>query len=116
MRLFTVTTTVFVPVQPAVVPNTVYVVVVVGDTVMGLIVAPVDQLYVVPPPAVSVELAPTQIGVGDAEAVITGIGLTVTITVFVLVHAPNVPTTVYVVVAVGDTVRGFEVPLPGDQT
>jgi len=93
----TVTVTDFVPVQPSVlVPVTVYVVVLVGETVLELPVPrPPDQLYVLAPPAVKTELAPEHIVDGLAVAVTVGVGLTVTVTIAVLVQpAALVPVTV----------------------
>jgi len=110
---FTVTLTVAVPVHPAVVvPVTVYVVVLVGDTVLELPVPRLcDQLYVFAPLAVSTEVAPLHIAAGLAVAVTDGNGFTVTLTVAVPEHPSDViPVTVYVVVPVGDTV--LELPLP----
>ena len=53
------------------------------------------HVYVTPPPAVNVELWPTQIAVGLDTTVIVGNGLTVTATVFEPVQpAVFVPTTV----------------------
>ena len=68
---FTVTLTVAVPVHPAVlVPVTVYVVLLVGDTVLELPVPRLcDQLYVLAPLAVIVEDDPEHIDAGDALAV-----------------------------------------------
>ena len=54
------------------------------------------------PLAVSVDDEPTQMEVGEADTVTDGSGLTVMVTVAVLVHpAEEVPVTVYVVVTVG---------------
>lgn len=69
-------------VHPFDVPVTVYVVVVVGDTVIPDEVAPVFQLYVVAPPPVIVTGAPLQIV--DAEGVAVTVGLAVT---FIVVDA-----------------------------
>ena len=110
---FTVTVTVCVLVQPlAFVPVTVYVVLTVGFTV---IIAPVDppydQLYVVPPDAVSVLVCPLHIVVG--LTVMVGFGLTVIDTVWVLVQPEAlVPVTVYEVVTVGHTVMTAPVDPP----
>jgi len=92
-----VTLTVAVPVHPAaLVPVTVYVVVLVGDTVLELPVPRLcDQLYVLAPFAVNVVLCPEHIVAGDAEAVTVGNALTVTLTDAVPVHpAVLVPVTV----------------------
>ena len=83
--------------QPsALVPVTVYVVVLVGDTVLELPEPrPPDQLYVFAPPAVNLDDEPEHIVDGDAEAVTVGVGLTVTVTVAVLVQpSALVPVTV----------------------
>lgn len=109
---FTVTVTVAEPVQPEVVPVTVYVVVEVGFTVFEL---PVPRLwlqeYDEAPDAFKTELCPLHIEGGVAVAVRVGFGFTVTVTVAEPVHpAEDVPVTVYVVVEVGFTV--FELPVP----
>jgi len=90
----------------------VYVVVALGVTVLlAPLPNPPDQLYVLAPLALIVELLPVHMDVGLADAVTVGLGFTVTFTVAVLVHpAVLVPVTVYVVVPVGDTV--LELPLP----
>ena len=95
--------------QPwASVPVTVYEVVEVGLTLIGLVVSPVDHEYDVPPEAVKVAVAPEQI-VGELT-VIVGFGpmLTVATAVFEQPCA-SVPVTVYVVVLVGETEIGFVV-------
>jgi hypothetical protein len=114
---FTVTLTVAVPVHPAVlVPVTVYVVVEVGDTVLlEPLPKPPDQLYVLAPLAVNVEVCPLHIDVGLADAVTVGNGFTVTLTVVVAVHTSLTPVTVYVVVEVGDTVLLEPLPKLCDQ-
>jgi hypothetical protein len=96
---FTVTTTVIVLVQPAAdVPVTVYVVVVAGLAVTDVPVVPLSpvpgsQVYVDAPVGVNVADVPSHIVA--AGTVTTGIGLTVTITVEVLVQpAADVPVTV----------------------
>jgi hypothetical protein len=84
---------------------TVYVVVVVGDTVMDAVPAVVLHEYPVPPLAVSVLLPPTHIAAG--AAVIDGAGSVLTVTVLDAVAEQalaSVTTTEYVVVVVGDTV------------
>jgi len=58
------------------------------------------HVYVVPPPAVNTVLLPEHIDV-EGETVTVGVGLTVIVTVFVPVHEPVVPVTVYVVVDAG---------------
>jgi len=115
---FTVTLTVAVPVHPAaLVPVTVYVVVLVGDTVLELPVPRLcDQLYVLAPFAVNVVLCPEHIVAGLAVAATDGNGFTVTLTVAVPVHpAVLVPVTVYVVVPLGVTVLLAPLPNPLDQ-
>ena len=89
--------------QPAVVPVTVYVVVIIGEAVAVFTpvdVAPALHVYVVAPPAVSVGVAPAQI-VGEF-IVTVGIALTVTVAIAVLLHPADVPVTVYEVVEVGE--------------
>ena len=91
--------------QPTVVPVTVYVVEVVGLTVILEVVAPVFHEYVAAPFAVSVVELPEHIVVGKADAVTAGVAFTVTATVFgALGHPTVVPVTVYVVEVVGLTV------------
>ena len=94
-----------VPVQPLVVPVTVYVVVDAGLTEIGFVRSPVLQAYVVPPPAVSVAEVLGQIV--SEFTVTTGIGVTVTVEIAVLVQPPVVPVTVYEVVEAGETDIGF---------
>ena len=112
---FTVITRVAVPVQPAVVPVTVYVVVIAGETVTEVPVNdPGIQLYVVAPLAVIVVELPEQIVVLVAVVVTVGLGVTLTVTVCVLVQPLTaVPVTVYVVVPAGLTVTGDPVSDPG---
>ena len=62
------------------------------------------------PLAVNVTDCPAHIGAG-VVTVITGSGLTVTVTCAVAVHPFEVPVTVYVVVAVGFAVTGEPVEL-----
>ena len=82
------------------------------DPVVGLTEAVGAHEYVLAPLLVSVEVCPTQIAVGDADAVTVGNGFTVTVTVAVFTHpAAEVPVTVYVVVTVGDAVT--EEPVDG---
>lgn len=92
----TVTVDTAVPVHPAVVPVTVYVVVVTGEAVAVLTpvdVAPALHVYVVAPPAVNVAATPAQI-VGEFT-VTTGAGDTVTVDTAVDVQpAADVPVTV----------------------
>ena len=111
---FTVMVRVAVPVQPAEVPETVYVVVAVGETVTGLPDnAPGFQVYDVAPDAVSVVELPAQIVVLDAVVVTVGVGLTVMSCVAVEEQPVDVPVTVYVVVVVGETVTEVPVSAPG---
>lgn len=114
---FTVMTRVAVPVQPADVPVTVYVVVVAGETVcVAPLRLPGIQLYVVAPEAVSEVLLPEQIVVLVAVVVTVGVGLTVMVRVAVFVQPfAFVPVTVYVVVVVGETVCVAPDKLPGIQ-
>ena len=110
---FTVRVTVLVPVQPAaVVPVTLYVVVVEGVAVklapdpLGL------HVYVLAPDAAMVELWPAQMAAGVAVAVTVGNGFTVSVTVVVPVQPQaSVPVTLYVVVAVGFAVKLAPVPV-----
>ena len=85
---FTVTVVTADPVQPlAVVPVTVYVVVLSGDTVIEGVVAPLDHTNVVPAiseEAVSVVLSPEQMVA--AFTVMTGFGFTVTVTESIFSH------------------------------
>jgi hypothetical protein len=84
-----------VPVQPAVVPVTVYVVVVAGETVTGFPVPrPPLHEYDVAPLAVSVVDVPEQIGLTLADMETVGFGFTVTVTVAVPVQPAVVPVTV----------------------
>jgi hypothetical protein len=116
---FTLTVTVAVFTQPlALVPVTVYVVVVVGDTVTD----EPDKLpgfhtYVEAPLALNEVLPPTQIAEFVELAVTVGNGLTVTPTVAVFTQPlALVPVTVYVVLVVGDTVTDEPDKLPGFHT
>ncbi len=63
--------------------------------------------------AVKVTLIPAQIMVEDAEAFIVGLGLTTNVIVCVAEHVPLSPSTVYVVVAVGDTTAVVPLKTPG---
>ena len=92
----TVKVTAAVAVHPeTLVPVTVQPVVVIGDTDIVAVVAPVFHKQVDPPPPVNIALPPGQIEVGLAIAVTTGIGFTVTDTVVDPVHPAVVPVTVY---------------------
>jgi hypothetical protein len=86
----TVDTAVFV--HPDWVPVTVYVVVEAGETEIGFVLAPVLQLYVVPPEPVSVAEAPAQM-VGELTVTV-GNGVTVTFDTAVFVQPALVPVTV----------------------
>ena len=98
--------------HPLVVPVTVYVVVVVGETVaVAAVPAPLFHEYVVAPDAEIVVDCPEQM-VDVPVAVTVGVGLTVIVTDAVFVHPAVVPVTVYVVVDVGDTEAVAEVPAP----
>lgn len=120
---FTVTVTVAEPVQPPVLPVTVYVVVAEGlatteEPVAAL--SPVDGLheYVVAPPAVSVVEFPLHIEV-EGETVTVGVGETVTVAVAVPGHCPVAEAvTVYTVVVPGVAVTAAPVvalnPAAGD--
>ena len=77
-----------------------------------------DQVYDVAPEAIKDVLVPPQIVVFPVIA-ITGMAITETVTVCVLVHTPFEPVTVYVVVEDG-LATGFEIfgllkPVVGDQ-
>ena len=100
---FTVTSTVVtVDVHPVkvLVPVTVYVVLVVGDTLVVFVFAVVLQLYVSAPDADSVVATPAQVVAFDAATV--GSALTSIVIVSVVVAQPDAsPTIVYVVCAVG---------------
>lgn len=78
------------------VPVTVYVVVAVGFTVTEVPLRdPGIQVYVLAPEPVRVVELPEQTVVEDAEADTTGLLLTVTVTVVVLLHpGPSLPVTV----------------------
>ena len=77
------------------VPVTVYPVVVIGETDIVAVVAPVFHKYVEAPLPVKTALAPGHIAVGLATAVIVGLGFTKTDTVIDPVHPAVVPVTVY---------------------
>jgi len=88
---FTVTVATAVPVQPDVVPVTVYVVVVPGVALAVFVpvdVAPALQVYDVAPEAVSAAVWPAQI-VGEFTVTVGG-GFTVTVPVFVVEHPVKV--------------------------
>jgi hypothetical protein len=89
----------------ALVTVTVYVVVVVGFTVMEAVVAALLHRNEVPPEAVNVAEPPTQNDESEIAMLHVGPGFTVTVVEQVLVHPlPFVTVTEYVVVAVGLTV------------
>ena len=111
--VFTVTVEVAVAVQPMLfVTVTVYVVVEPGVSVIAAVVVPVFHIYETPPEPVNVADAPVQIlpslfVVPDVSATVIpedGGGGTVMVVVAVPVHpVTSVAVTVYVVVALGDT-------------
>jgi hypothetical protein len=106
-----------VPEHPPLVPVTVYVVVVVGETVTGDPLSdPGIHVYVVAPLAVMVAELPAQIVAVDVVVVTVGVGFTVIVLVAVPVHPfAAVPVTVYVVVPAGETVTVPPLRLPGFQ-
>ena len=117
-KVFTVTVTCAVLEQPpGAVPVTVYVVVVVGETVTVVpLRLPGFHTYVDAPLPVSVVLDPLQIVEVLAEAVTVGRPVTVTVTLLVFVQPfEPTPVTVYVVVVVGETVTVVPLKLPGFQ-
>lgn len=115
--LFAFTEIVVVELQPAAfVPVTVYITVPVGViTTLVPVKAPGFHVYDVAPAPVNVAVLPTQRRVGLEDAVIVGDELTVKDIVFVLVHEPLVPVTVYIVVVVGVTATEAPVKAPGFQ-
>ena len=99
-----------VPVQPAFVAVTVYDVVVAGETLIGLVVAPLLQEYVVPaepPVAVKFAVPPGQI-VAEFTFIVKA-EPTVTVAMSVPVQPAFVAVTVNDVVVAGVTVIGFVV-------
>ena len=76
------------------VPVTVYPVVVIGETDIVAVVAPVFHEYVEAPLDVKTALAPGHMAVGLAIAVTTGSGFTVTDTVVEPLHPAVMPVTV----------------------
>jgi hypothetical protein len=103
--------------QPkALVPTTLNIVVTPGVTVtIAPFKFPGFQVYVAAPVAVNVAVLPLQITVGFAVALIVGNGLTTTVIVVLLVHAPFVAIAVNVVVTVGVTIIEVPVNPPGFQ-
>jgi hypothetical protein len=89
--VFTVTVAVLTFEQFPVVPVTVYNVVAAGEGAIVEVRAPVLQVYVVAPDAVSVAGFPEQIVAELTETV--GVVLTETVAVLALVHVPVVPIT-----------------------
>ncbi len=89
----------------------------VGMTTVVAVLAPELHEYVVTavPVAVSVTDEPEHTTVLDAEALTIGNGVTVMLSVLVLVHPVVLPTTVYVVDTVGVTVMLPDVCAPGFQ-
>lgn len=81
-----------------------YEVPVVGETIIGLVVAPVLHEYVPPPVAVSVAFCPEQIEVLAVLMFALGDGFTVTEVVATSEQLPADTTTVYEVPVVGETV------------
>jgi hypothetical protein len=64
--------------------------------------------------AVNADVLPGQIAAGEAKAVTTGFGFTVTVTVAEPVHPdPEDPVTVYVVLLLGQTLTVVPLRLPG---
>jgi hypothetical protein len=93
--LFTVTETTALLVQVPEEPITVYVVVIVGETVTLVPTRlPGFHVYVVAPAPVRVNELPAQIDVVELEALTVGIGTTVNPMVAELVQAPLLPTIV----------------------
>lgn len=98
--------------QPsALVPETEYVVVTLGQTTGP----PLRKVYVDAPDGVRVAQTPTHTAVGLAATEIDGLGLTVTTTLAVSRHPSVEPITVYVIELVGVTEIGFPVVPPGYQ-
>jgi hypothetical protein len=110
----TVIVRVAVPVHAPVVPVTVYVVVVAGETVIVVPdKLPGIQVYVVAPFPVIVVLFPLQIVPPVVVVVTVGEGETVINCVAVDVQPVDVPVTVYVIVVTGETVTDVPDKLPG---
>lgn len=111
----TVMVRVAVPVQPfAAVPVTVYVVVVVGETVTVVPESgPGVHAYVEAPVPVMVVELPEQMVAPLVVVFTVGDVFTVMVRVAVDVQPPLDPVTVYVVVVVGETVTDVPVRLPG---
>ena len=87
VTVLTVTVALAVAVQPlASVTVTVKVLVSAGEPVIASVVAPVDQLYEVPPLAVKVVGLPAQIVVDAGTILAVGAGLTVTVALAVAVQ------------------------------
>jgi hypothetical protein len=113
--VFTFMVRVAVEVHPfAAVPVTVYVVVAAGVTDTGEPDnAPGIQLYVEAPVAESVTVLPEQMVVVEEDALTTGDGFTLITCVAVPLQPLLVPVTVYVVIAVGETLTVAPVSEPG---
>ena len=96
-------------------PVTVYMVVAAGLTLtVDPVNAPGFHVYDVAPPPVNVADEPAQIAVGLDTAVTVGFGFTIKFTVVLAVQPTVVvPTTVYMVVAVGVTTTDVPVIAPG---
>ncbi len=112
----TTSVTVFVLLQPLVVPVSVYVVLLVGfTTATAVVILPGSQVKVAAPEAVNVAEPPRQIAVGLTDAFTVGVIFTLTVTKLVLVQPFVLPLTVYVVFAVGVTTTLLFVAPPGNQ-
>jgi hypothetical protein len=113
----TVSVTDCVAVHPlTLVPVTVYVVVVVGETeTLAPPKLPGIHVYMFPPVALRVAELPWQSEVFGVLIATGGAEFTVTVTVDVLLQPFSVPLTVYVVVAEGETESVLPVRLPGCQ-
>ena len=83
--------------------NTEYAAALVGETTIGLMVAPVLHEYVPPPTAVSVALCPMQREVLAVLIIAIGLGFTVTAIEVLLEQFPEETITEYVVLLVGET-------------
>lgn len=71
------------------------------------------QVYVLAPLAERLVVAPVQMVAVDAEAVTTGNGFTLIVSVRVFVQLPFAPVTVYVVIIVGVTTTVAPLNEPG---
>jgi hypothetical protein len=111
----TVIETVVVFEQPALVPVTVYTVLVVGLTAtLAPVKAPGFHVYDEAPEPVKVVEEPKQIAVGEAVAITVGFGVILRLTVELDEHpSEEVAATVYIVVTVGLTAIVLVVTPPG---